>query len=97
MPPQQSMQRVQASAGDGEHRNSGPVTYNYSFFHMVFALASTYIAMLMTGWGAGSETKHLMDIGWASVAMKLVTQWATGLLYIWVLVAPKVLQDRSFA
>jgi hypothetical protein len=26
-----------------------PVTYNYSFFHLVFALASMYLAMLMTG------------------------------------------------
>ncbi len=26
-----------------------PVTYNYAFFHLIFALASTYIAMLMTG------------------------------------------------
>lgn len=25
------------------------VTYNYSFFHFVFALASMYLAMLMTG------------------------------------------------
>ena len=74
-----------------------PVTYNYSFFHLVFALASTYIAMLMTGWGEQSEERLLMDIGWASVTMKLLTQWATGLLYIWVLVAPSVLQDRQFA
>ena len=29
-----------------------PVTYNYSFFHLIFALASMYIAMLMTGWGS---------------------------------------------
>lgn len=26
-----------------------PVTYNYSFFHFIFALASMYLAMLMTG------------------------------------------------
>ena len=29
-----------------------PVTYNYAFFHLIFALASTYIAMLMTRWVA---------------------------------------------
>ena len=29
-----------------------PITYNYSFFHLIFALASMYIAMLMTGWGS---------------------------------------------
>ncbi len=26
-----------------------PVSYNYSFFHFIFSLASMYIAMLMTG------------------------------------------------
>jgi Serine incorporator (Serinc) len=26
-----------------------PVSYNYSWFHFIFSLASMYIAMLMTG------------------------------------------------
>lgn len=73
-----------------------PVTYNYSFFHLVFALASTYMAMLLTGWGDGAEERGLMDIGWTSVTMKLITQWSTGLLYCWVLVAPAVMEDRNF-
>ena len=90
-----AMQRPAADTGDSA--SDKPVTYNYSFFHLVFALASTYIAMLLTGWGAASQERGLMDIGWASVAMKLVTQWATGLLYIWVLVAPNVLKSRRFA
>lgn len=34
-----------------------PVSYNYSFFHLIFALASMYIAMLMTGWGAVEQEK----------------------------------------
>jgi serine incorporator 1/3 len=84
-PASQGMQRP---ADAGTEELNMPVTYNYSFFHLVFALASTYIAMLLTGWGQGSEEKALMDISWASVTMKLVTQWATGLLYIWVLIAP---------
>lgn len=73
-----------------------PVSYNYAFFHLVFALASAYIAMLLTGWGEGAEERGLMDIGWASVTMKLLTQWATGLMYMWVLLAPRLLQDREF-
>jgi hypothetical protein len=72
------------------------VTYNYSFFHLIFALASTYIAMLLTGWGRGGDERNLLDIGWASVTMKLLTLWFTGLLYIWVLIAPAVVQDREF-
>lgn len=74
-----------------------PVTYNYSWFHAIFALASMYIAMLMTGWGAGAEEKDLLDVGWASVWVKLVTMVATGALYLWTLVAPSILSDRDFS
>ena len=34
-----------------------PISYNYAFFHLIFALASMYIAMLMTGWGSQVRTK----------------------------------------
>lgn len=73
-----------------------PVTYNYSFFHLIFALASCYIAMLMTGWGTGAEERDLIDVGWVSVWVKLVTQWATAATYCWILVAPTLLADREF-
>ena len=73
-----------------------PVTYNYSWFHMVFALASMYIAMLMTGWGAGAEEKDLLDVGWASVWVKILSQWVTAGLYLWTLAAPALFPDRIF-
>ena len=73
-----------------------PVTYNYSFFHLIFALASCYIAMLMTGWGTGAEERDLIDVGWVSVWVKIVTQWLTAAVYCWMLVAPTILEDRSF-
>lgn len=73
-----------------------PVTYNYSFFHLIFALASCYIAMLMTGWGTGAEERDLIDVGWVSVWVKIVTQWLTAATYCWVLVAPALLTDREF-
>lgn len=88
--------RTQDTSGDRALDEFKPVSYNYSFFHLVFALASAYIAMLLTGWGEGSEERGLMDIGWTSVTMKLLTQWATGLMYMWVLLAPRLLQDREF-
>jgi hypothetical protein len=73
-----------------------PVTYNYSFFHLIFALASCYIAMLMTGWGTGAEERDLIDVGWVSVWVKLCTQWLTAATYIWILVAPTLLAERDF-
>ena len=95
-------------------------TYSYSFFHLVFALASQYIAMLMTGWGTNPQASHalvsrrlltarlaahfrclqerdLIDVGWASVWVKLATQWVTAAVYIWMLVAPTVFPDREWA
>ncbi len=39
-----------------------PVTYNYSFFHLIFALASMYIAMLMTGWG--TQVRKIISKSW---------------------------------
>lgn len=73
-----------------------PVSYNYSFFHLIFALASMYIAMLMTGWGAVEQEKDRLDVGWTSVWVKTAAEWATALLYIWTLVAPSLFPDREF-
>ncbi|GLC42848.1 hypothetical protein PLESTB_001430300 [Pleodorina starrii] len=74
-----------------------PVTYNYSFFHLIFALASMYIAMLMTGWGSVAQEKDRIDVGWSSVWVKTAAQWATGLLYMWTLVAPALFPERDFS
>lgn len=83
-------------ASDGEQsRQQHPVSYNYVQFYAVFALASMYIAMLMTGWGQGIQ-KDLVDVGWTSVWVKIASQWLASGLYIWTLIAPVVLDDRYF-
>lgn len=50
-----------------------PVTYNYSFFHFVFALASMYLAMLMTGEGRSnaldSARSCLITLLWSFLVM----------------------------
>lgn len=73
-----------------------PVTYSYPQFYLVFALASMYLAMLMTGWGTGAELKDQIDVGWTSVWVKAVSQWAAAGLYCWTLVAPALFPDRVF-
>lgn len=73
------------------------VTYSYSFFHLIFALASMYIAMLMTGWGTGAEERDLIDVGWTSVWVKVVAQWMTVAVYAWTMAAPLVFPDRDFS
>lgn len=73
-----------------------PVSYSYTFFHLIFALASMYSAMLLSGWTSSSESSDLIDVGWTSVWVRICTEWVTALLYVWTLVAPLIVQDREF-
>ena len=71
--------------------------YIYSFFHLVFALAAMYSCMLLTGWGSvGVEGTDIIDVGWPSVWVKIISLWVTAALYVWSLLAPLVLPDRDF-
>ncbi|KAL8139313.1 hypothetical protein V2J09_005334 [Rumex salicifolius] len=80
-----------------EKDNSKPVSYSYSFFHIIFSLASMYSAMLLTGWSTsvGSSGK-LVDVGWPSVWVRVITGWVTAALYIWSMVAPLLFPEREF-
>lgn len=73
-----------------------PVSYSYSFFHLIFALASMYSAMLLSGWTSSSESSDLIDVGWTSVWVRICSEWFTAGLYIWTLVAPWLFPDREF-
>ncbi|KAL3529003.1 hypothetical protein ACH5RR_008325 [Cinchona calisaya] len=85
-------------AGEEEEKEKAkPVTYSYSFFHLIFSLASMYSAMLLTGWSTSvGESGKLVDVGWPSVWVRIVTGWATATLFIWSLVAPILFPDREF-
>lgn len=85
-------------AGEEEEKEKAkPVTYSYSFFHIIFSLASMYSAMLLTGWSTSvGESGKLVDVGWPSVWVRIVTGWATAALYIWSLIAPVLFPDREF-
>lgn len=81
---------------ESKMQKSKPVSYNYTQFYIIFALASMYVGMLMTGWGTGTIQKDLIDVGWTSVAVKTAAQWVAAGLYMWTLVAPILLEDRDF-
>lgn len=80
-----------------QSQDSRPPAYSYSFFHLIFALASMYIAMLMTGWGTVDLHASQLDVSWTSVWVKMATCWLVAALYGWSLVAPTVLPDRDFS
>ncbi|XP_068302474.1 uncharacterized protein [Pyrus communis] len=80
-----------------EKEKCKPVSYSYSFFHIIFSLASMYSAMLLTGWSTSvGESGKLVDVGWPSVWVRMVTGWATAGLYIWSLLAPILFPEREF-
>ncbi|KAI5660369.1 hypothetical protein M9H77_29162 [Catharanthus roseus] len=80
-----------------EIEKAKPVTYSYSFFHLIFSLASMYSAMLLTGWSTSvGESGKLVDVGWPSVWVRIVTCWATAGLFVWSMIAPILFPDREF-
>jgi len=56
-------------------------------FHIVMAVASMYVAMLITNWGVETaSSSQSYDLGDVSVWVKIVSQWVLVLLYFWTLV-----------
>ena len=71
--------------------------YNYSLFHVIFLLATCWVATLLTSGNADIETSEdLIAVGrtyWASW-VKIVSAWVCYAVYGWSLVAPVVLPER---
>ncbi|GBC00799.1 hypothetical protein RclHR1_03980015 [Rhizophagus clarus] len=75
------------------------VAYNYAFFHLIFAIASMYVAMLLTNWNNVTTTnsdEKLVVIGqtYTAVWVKVISSWICILLYSWTLVGPVFFPDR---
>ncbi|XP_062108457.1 uncharacterized protein LOC133819275 [Humulus lupulus] len=84
---------------EGKEKNekeARPVSYSYTFFHLIFALASMYAAMLLSGWTNTSDSSDLIDVGWTTVWVRICTEWVTAGLYLWSLLAPLIFPDREF-
>jgi hypothetical protein len=87
---------------DDYHMNDDEVdgtTYNYSWFHFVFAAAAMYVAMLITNWttvSVGHDGFTNVGRGWASVWVRASTSWLVLVLYVWTLLGPVLLPDREW-
>jgi hypothetical protein len=76
--------------------------YNYSWFHVIFALGTMYVAMLLTDWNVvsteqgGPKSEEIVYIGRSETAMwmRVVSSWVCMLLYMWSLLAPVFMPDR---
>lgn len=71
--------------------------YNWSFFHLMFAMASLYVMMTLTSWANpdADATKALENS--SSMWVKMISSWLCSGLYIWTLAAPILLPDRDFS
>lgn len=78
---------------DDERRGT---QYNYSLFHAIFLLATTWVATLLTQNIDYESQADFAPVGrtyWASW-VKIVSAWVCYGIYSWSLVAPVVLPDR---
>jgi len=71
------------------------VAYNYSFFHLMFFLASLYIMMTLTHWYRPSSN-FSMNANEPAMWVKIASSWVCIVIYVWTIVAPVVLRDRDF-
>ncbi|KAG9296859.1 hypothetical protein G9A89_006814 [Geosiphon pyriformis] len=82
---------------DGKDDERNGVAYNYSLFHIIFALAAMYVAMLLTNWNTIiTSNDELVRIGqsYTAVWVKVVSSWICLTIYAWTLVAPAIWPER---
>jgi hypothetical protein len=71
----------------------------FSFFHLMMALGSGYLAMLLTSWSitnAQGSNSEATDSGEAAMWAKIGSELLCICLYTWTLVAPTLCRNRSF-
>lgn len=91
----------ESDAGDGNMADDerSRTQYSYSAFHIIFFLATAWVAMLLTlnhedaiknGGGQFAGVGRTYAASW----IKIVSAWICHGMYIWTLVAPVALPDR---
>lgn len=75
------------------------VTYSYSFFHMMLALASLYVMMTLTNWFKPeyADSTQSLSANFGAMWVKICSSWVCMIIYIWTLLAPVILVDRDFS
>ncbi|KAL6255774.1 hypothetical protein P5V15_013017 [Pogonomyrmex californicus] len=73
------------------------VAYNWSFFHLMFALATLYVMMTLTNWYEPNSTLETLNANTASMWVKIISSWMCLGLYVWSLVAPAIFRNRDFS
>jgi hypothetical protein len=81
---------------DTKDDERGSTQYNYSLFHVIFFLATTWVATLLTQQLDPETEDDFASVGrtyWASW-VKIISAWVCYAIYLWTLVAPTMMPDR---
>jgi hypothetical protein len=70
------------------------VAYSWTFFHIMFALATLYVMMTLTNWYKPNSSFNKGNS--ASMWIKIISSWLCLTLYGWTMIAPIALPDRQF-
>lgn len=81
---------------DDERRST---QYNYSLFHVIFLLATCWVATLLTQSMDPNNDSDFTPVGrtYAASWIKIISAWVCYLIYTWSLIAPIVLSGRDFS
>lgn len=81
--------------GKVQDDEANSVQYNYSMYHTTMIMAALYMMMLLTNW-QNPNNKDLLNLAnmWPVIWIKVVSAWASVLLYLWTLIAPMMFPDR---
>ncbi len=86
-----------AGAGHSGDDERGSTQYSYTGFHIIFFLATAWVATLLTmNIETATKDGDFATVGrtlWATW-VKIISSWVCYGMYIWTLVAPVVLPDR---
>ncbi|EAZ63129.1 predicted protein [Scheffersomyces stipitis CBS 6054] len=82
--------------GNSNDEERQKVKYNYSLFHIIFFLATQYVATLLTINVKQDEVGDFVPVGRTYFAswVKIISSWVCFVLYGWSLAAPVVWPDR---
>ena len=72
-------------------------TNNFIYFHLIMMVTSFFLTMLLTNWGNPDPEMYALD-GFGknstSTYLKIISSYIATLLFIWTVIAPRVLVSR---
>merc|ERR1712212_1254097 len=74
-------------AGAVRDNEQDEVSYSWSLFHVMFALATLYVMMTLTNWYSPSSDLTQFSSNSGAMWVKIISSWLCCALYVWTLIA----------